>query len=116
MLDDLTNSSKYLLSSMYKQYLIEVANGKDRSRARMFTDGSNQIHDSLMPEWSLPDIDDSLRELYSLGLATITEGSGKVVYAALTRKAVAQLETTFKDQVNSVLEFMAKVKDAIPFV
>lgn len=115
MLDELTNESKFLLSSMYKEYLQRRKDGLDRPKARNFN-SEIAIHDEIMPEWSQPDVHDSVRELKNNGLIEVSSGGNVFSFITLSPKAIAQLEITFKDRIDSVLDYAAKIKNVIPFV
>jgi len=115
MLDELTNDSKFLLSSMYKEYLQKRKSGIDRNKSRKF--GSEiDLHDDLMPEWLQADVHDSIAELIKLKYLESITGDNKFTFITLSPKAIAELETTFKDKIDIVLEYAAKIKDVIPFV
>jgi len=115
MLDELTNDSKFLLSSMYKEYLQIRKSGVDRNTSRKF---GNEIdlHNNLMPEWLQADVHDSIAELIKLKYLGSITGDNKFTFIMLNPKAIAELETTFKDKIDTVLDYAAKIKDVIPFV
>lgn len=115
MLDELTNESKFLLTSMYKEYLQRRKDGVDRPKARKFNT-EIAIHDEIMSEWSQSDVHDSISELSNLGLLETSPGGNAFISVTLSPKAIAQLEITFKDRIDSVLSYAAKIKNAIPFV
>lgn len=115
MLDELTNESKYLLTSMYKEYLKRRKSGMDRPHSRQFG-GETMIHDEIMPEWQLLDVHDSIFELRTNKLVETTNGSDTFIIVVLSPKAIAELEITFKDHVDKVLDYAAKIKSAIPFI
>lgn len=115
MLDELTNDSKFLLSSMYKEYLQKRKSGVDRNTSRKF---GNEIdlHNNLMPEWLQADVHDSIAELITLKYLGSIPGDNKFTFITLNPKAIAELETTFKDKIEAVLDYAAKIKNVIPFV
>lgn len=115
MLDELTNESKFLLTSMYKEYLQRRKDGVDRPKARKFKT-EVAIHDEIMPEWSQLDVHDSISELKNNGLIEAIPGGNTFSFITLSTKSIAQLEITFKDRIDSVLNYAAKIKNAIPFV
>lgn len=115
MLDELTNESKFLLASLYKEYLQRRKDGVDRPKARKFKKEFD-IHDEIMSEWSQSDVHDSISELSNLNLLETSSGGDAFVSVTLSPKAIAQLEITFKDRIDSVLSYAAKIKNAIPFV
>jgi hypothetical protein len=115
MLDELTNDSKFLLTSMYKEYLQRRIDNVDHSKARRFKKEFD-IHNEIMPEWSQSDVHDSISELAELNLLETSSGGDAFVSVTLSAKAIAQMEITFKDRISSVLDYVAKIKSIIPFV
>ncbi|EDC3594600.1 hypothetical protein DVK09_09715 [Listeria monocytogenes] len=54
-LDLLTNDAKFLLASMYKEYIVRRKNKVAKIKAMDFWD-IEQIHKIIMKDWSLDDI------------------------------------------------------------
>lgn len=72
---------------------------------------------NLMPEWTFEDTLFTCEELKKHNLISgIGYGSEEILQINLSTEAISLLEITFKDKTESVLEFMAKIKNAIPFV
>lgn len=115
-MDNLTNDAKYLISKIYETYIERRKLGQNKFQAVYF-DSSMFIHKSFMPEWSFEDVDFTLQELESRdlisGYVIDEEYFGEV---RLTTTAIAMLENRFSDNLESVLDFMSKVKAAIPFI
>lgn len=114
-MEELTNDAKYLLTSMYSKYLDERKAGKTKEQAIKFG-GAEDIHQKLMPEWSFEDVEFTCFELRQHGYINAAAASNTLFYITLSTSAIASLETTFKDKVDSVLDYAAKIKNAIPFV
>ena len=115
-MDNLTKDAKYLISSMYKEYLSRRKNNISKKEA-VFFDSVNEIHNNLMPEWTFEDTLFTCEELKKHNLISgIGYGSEEILQINLSTEAISLLEITFKDKTESVLEFMAKIKNAIPFV
>lgn len=115
-LDDLTNDSKYLLASMYKIYIENRKQGLSKDVSTDFKD-SDYLHDEIMPQWSTDDVIYSCRELKSYNFLTYTQyGERTLILIKMTPKAIAMMESQFKDKVNTVLDYAAKIKSLIPFV
>lgn len=115
-LEFLTNDAKYLISAMYQEYLSRRKNNVSKKDAVSFN-SVNDIHSKLMPEWNFEDTLFTCKELKKHNLITGTNyGTGEIVLINLSTEAIALLETTFKDKADSVLEFMTKIKNAIPFI
>lgn len=114
-MDNLTNEAQFLLSSMYNVYLTRRKEGKTRKES-MYFGSLEEVHSQIMPEWQLEDVKSVFFELKKYNFLSGTPASNTVWYIALQTEAVAMLETTFKDKMDSALAFAAKIKNAIPFI
>ncbi|WP_449461331.1 hypothetical protein [Streptococcus suis] len=114
-MDNLTNDAKYLLSSMYGKYVEKRKEQTPKEQARNFQN-TTYIKRYIMPEWSDEDILDTCFELKKHGYISGTIADDTFYTLYLTTEAVAKLEVDFKDNVDKVLEFAAKIKSAIPFL
>lgn len=113
-MEQLTNDAKFLLSSMYAEYLKRRKAQTSKSQARNFQN-IDYIKQSIMPEWSIDDILDTCFELRRYGYIDGLLASDTFYTLHLTTQAIAELEVDFKDRLENVLEFAAKIKSAIPF-
>ena len=118
-MNELTNDAKYLLSSMYAQYLDRRKDNISKREARNFQN-IDFIKENIMPEWSKEDILDTCFELQRHKCISATPGNNTLFFINLPTEAIAALELKFKEptlkeRIESVLDFAAKVKAAIPF-
>lgn len=113
-MDDLTKDAKFLLSSMYNEYLKRRKSGSLKKDAVSFGN-LEEVHELLMKDWPVDDVRFTLNELGRHEFVNSKPASNTLFRITLTTKAIATLEVTFNDRVNDVLSFMAKVKDSIPF-
>ena len=114
-MDELTNDAKFLVSAFYKKYIDNRTQGKTK-RESVLLGHLDSIHSEIMPEWIKDDVKYTITELHKHGLVVATPASNTYVRVVLTNAAIASLETSFKDRADTVLEYMAKIKNAIPFV
>ncbi|MGY3766904.1 hypothetical protein ACWOAH_10295 [Vagococcus vulneris] len=115
-LEDLTNDSKYLLASMYKLYIEKRKNGLSKDEATNFND-SGYLHKEVMPRWSIEDVIYSCRELKKCEFLTYTfYGENHLILITMTPRAISLMESQFKDKVDSVIDYVAKIKGLIPFI
>lgn len=114
-MDNLTNDAKYLISSMYATYIKRRKDKVSRKQARNFQ-GIGFIKDNIMPEWSEKDILDTCFELKKHGYIDGSLADNTFYTLYLTTEAIAELEVSFKDKLESVLDFAAKIKSVIPFL
>ncbi|EOL42033.1 hypothetical protein UC3_02381 [Enterococcus phoeniculicola ATCC BAA-412] len=113
-MDNLTNEAKFLLTSMYDVYLKKRKNKVIRKDA-MFFGNLEDIHSSIMPKWQIEDVKSVCLELKKHKFISGTQASNTILFITLTTEAIASLEITFGDRANNILEFLAKIKNAIPF-
>ncbi|WP_407372360.1 hypothetical protein [Carnobacterium sp.] len=114
-LDNLTNDAKYLLSSLYKEYVLRRKNDQTKAQSVKFID-VEEIHKNYMSEWKIEDVEYTCAELKKNDFISGRYLSNKLQYITLTTYAISQLEETFSDKVNNILTFMEKIKNAIPFI
>ncbi|KMT58928.1 hypothetical protein [Paenilisteria newyorkensis] len=114
-MDELTNDAKYLLSRMYACYLERRKNGDSKADAIEFNE-IDSIREKLMPEWSMEDVEFTCFELHSHNYIQGMALENTLSFIKLSTKAIAGLESTFKDRIDSVLEYGAKIKNVIPFI
>lgn len=112
---NLTNDAQFLIASMYKDYLDKRKSGTDKRLARRFNT-VDDIHDSIMPQWSTEDVLDTCFELRTKKLIIGSPANNTLVMISLTTDAVAALEISFMDKTESVIDFISKIKNAIPFI
>ncbi len=119
-MDFLTNDAKFLLTSMYAEYLTRRKDEVSKKQARNFQ-SINYLKNNIMPEWSEKDILDTCYELDKYGYITGTKAGNTFYNLYLTTEAIAELENQFreptlKERIENVLDFAAKIKSIIPFV
>lgn len=108
---NLTDDAKFLISTMYKEYLSRLKDNLPKRSAVFFGD-LESIH-QLMPEWSKEDSDYTVEELIDKGLLNGISVIGGYLDIALTTDAVAMLQMSFKDKIDTVLDYATKIKDLI---
>lgn len=113
---NLTNDAKFLLSKMYAQYISARESGKSKSESRLCADSIPELKESLMPEWSNDDTLDTCFELRTKHLVDGITADGTIFRITLTTDAIALLEVSFKDKMDTVLDYATKIKGLIPFI
>jgi hypothetical protein len=114
-MDDLTNDAKFLITTMYKQYVELRKNKVDKVKATNFGNEFD-IKNDLMPEWSTADVHETLAELYKNKFITAIIGDNQFTFINISTKAISQLEVSFGDKATAVIDYIAKIKSAIPFI
>ena len=99
---NLTNDAKFLIASMYKEYLDRRMAGMEKRQARSF-DGVAEINSKIMPQWNEADVLDTCLELRDKGLITGSPANMTLVYINMTTDSVAALEVSFKDKLDKVI-------------
>lgn len=103
----LTKDSKTVLYVMYREYLSRRKNNVSRSRAKSFGSAS-MIRESLFRDWSLEDLEDSLRELGRNGFLNNFYADDTVCECLFTDSAISIMENQKKDILLSVANFVSK--------
>lgn len=115
-MDDLTNDAKFLLSKMYAEYIKRRKDKVPKQNAVKFS-SDLEIHEKLMPDWSLEDTNFTCLELKKHEYITSMHVTDYIFdNVCLTTKAIAYMENKFKDKTDEVLEYAAKIKGLIPFI
>lgn len=107
----LTKDADKLLCLIYKDYLERRENGLPKLSAKAYPERADWPK-SLADQFSAEDVRDTLRELKSNGLIRYYLYGG----FALTDQAIVYMENRFPNGVAQVLEWMGKIKGAVPFV
>lgn len=108
---NLTKDADKVICLIYKDYLNKRDSGISKSSAKAYARRSDWP-ESLTANFSVNDIMDTLRELKSVGFLRCYLHGGFV----LTDQAIAYMENRFPNGISQVLEWLAKIKSAIPFV
>ncbi len=119
-MNELTNDAKFLITFMYAKYLEKIKEGTPKEEARNFQ-SIDYIQEHIMPEWSRDDVLDTCRELSRHSYVNGTFGNNDFYRIFISTEAIAALEQkfqkpTFKERIESALDFAGKVKAAIPFI
>lgn len=111
----LSKDADALICLIYKDYLSKRKNGVAKSEAKRLG-GSNNIRESISPKLSKEDIDDICRELDRAGLMKCFYASDSVCFASLSDNGIVYMGNRFKAGIESVIDYIAKIKSMIPFI
>lgn len=111
----LTKESDFLICLMYKTYLDNRNKRVPKAIAKRIGSSKN-IHETLLPEWLWEDVDETCLELSRANLLKCFSADDCVLASHLTDDGIIYMENRFKNNTNSVLEYLAKIKSAIPFI
>lgn len=106
----LTKDGDKLICVIYKEYLTRRKDGMDKRRARDFGDPS-KWPDSMLSKLTREDISETLPELKRAGFIDLYIHDG----FQLKDEAIEYMEQRFPEGISSVLEWLGKIKNAIPF-
>lgn len=106
----LSRDADRAICTIYKEYLSKRDNGLPKYQAKRFSD-FEEWHSILLTELSDDDAKETIAELARAGLAQMYLGGG----FALNDEAVIYMEQRFPNGVSQVLEWLAKIKSAVPF-
>lgn len=111
----LTNDAKFLVSALYKKY-VERRDFKTPKNKAVYFNTITQIHQEIMPEWLYEDVEFTCFELKKYNYISGLAADNTLIGIRLTTEAIAQLENQFSDKVDKILDYMAKIKSAVPFI
>lgn len=107
-MDNLTKEQKYLLCSMYKEFLNRQP-ALSTERANYFSD-SDEIQALFMPESSSDYVSDLCWKLKSKGYITCTPGDDLANDIQITDETIIHMENRFSNSIKSVLDFISKIR------
>lgn len=106
----LTKDTDKILCKIYKRYLELRKSGSSKIEATTFLE-SEAVRIELMPEINKDDFSCAIRELHKVfGIKVFTAGG-----FVLNDQVIIYMENRFPEGLNQVLEWLAKIKNAIPF-
>lgn len=113
--NELTKDADYMLCALYKSYLNRRENGINKSNAKTFG-SSVDIHDTLMKEWNLEDVEETCKELSRAQYISCSPYNNLSCIITLSDKAIIYMENRFERKVSKIVDYMSKIKSVIPFV
>ena len=113
--NELTKDAEYMVCALYKSYLDRRKNGVNKHDAKMFGSSEN-IHKDFMNEWIFQDVDETCRELSRAEYLHNKYADNIAYFVVLSDKAIIYMETRFERKINKIVDYMAKIKNVIPFV
>lgn len=106
--DDLTKGQKYLLVSLYKEY-INRQKYISAERANYFSD-SDSVKELLSLEYTSDYTSDLCWKLYAKGYIECTPGDDLANDITLTDQTIVYMENRFASNVKAIVEFLLKLK------
>lgn len=103
----LTNDSKKLLYSLYKEYSNRRAYNVPKIQSKCFG-ASESIQENFAPSATLDDVREYLRELDRNGFVSNFYGNGDIRNCELTDFAISTMEKLPKENFLSVADFISK--------
>lgn len=108
-MDKLTSTAKKLLCKLYKSYLEKCKSGLSKTDANRFN-SCECIHNELVPTWIFSDVENACRELNQKNFIHCSWYDNTGFNISLTSDAISILENRFKNNVKSLLSFIADIK------
>lgn len=112
---NLTKDSDYLICSLYNSYLQKRSNGLSKIQSSS-TGSSEKIQKEFFPKWTVDDVDATCRELDRAGLLDCFYADDMVYESILSDKAIIYMEHRFERNVNTIMDYIVKIKSMIPFI
>ncbi len=107
-MDNLTKEQKYLLCSMYKEFLNRQP-ALSAERANYFRD-SDVIQTLFMPDFSSDYVSDLCWKLKSKGYIICTPGDNLANDIQISDETIIYMENRFSNSIKNVLDFISKLK------
>lgn len=107
----LTRDADKMLCEMYAVYLERRAEGTPKKAAKEFLDPSNWP-EKYADRWKSEDGKETLRELKQKGYIRIMILGGFIVEDSV----ITYMENRFPNGLSNVLEWLGKIKSALPFI
>lgn len=107
---ELTKDADKMICQIYAAYMRRRADGAPKRAAKDFAD-QNTWPAEYVKEWNSEDGSESLAELKRAGLIKLYLYGG----FSLNDEAIIYMENRFKNGVSEVLDWLGKIKSAIPF-
>lgn len=111
----LTKEADALICLLYKNYLQKRNDGVSKKLAKFFG-SSVDIQKELIEKWTPDDTDETCWELHRSGLLSCMSADNIAYEVQLTDNGIIYMENRFKDGVNSVLDYLKKIKESVPFL
>ncbi|SEA50160.1 hypothetical protein SAMN04515656_11230 [Eubacterium aggregans] len=109
----LTRDADTLLCLMYKQYKESRNSGISKRNAKHL--GScDDIHSNLPLSWSVSDVFETCCELSRCDFLVCTFADDTVYDSWLSDAGIIYMESRFKNNLNSLLEYITKIIGCIP--
>ena len=103
----LTNDAKKLLFGLYKEYVSRRSVGSPRCNAKNFR-SAQSIQENFFPEWSIADMEYTLRELSRNGYVNNFYADNTIYDCQLCDEAISELENLPKELFLNVSDFISK--------
>lgn len=114
----LTKEARSLLRSLLKVYRKRLRSGVPPADAANFN-CSEEIHKSILPEWSFDAVDTACAELLQHGLGNGFRADGVVYRFRLSAKGIAFIESASEKTASSFLgwawEILKAIQDLLPW-
>ncbi|MEK5096694.1 hypothetical protein [Bacillus sp. FSL W8-0848] len=111
----LTKDADALICILYKKYCQDLQDGSPKAQAKLLG-SSKQIYETLVPQWSFVDVDETCRELKRSRLVDCLYTDNVVSQVWFTDAGIIYMENRFKNGLNDVLDYLSKIKGLIPFI
>ena len=103
----LSKDAKTVLYTLYKEYLSRRKQGISKSKAKNF-DSAQHIHSTFFSDWSLENIEDTLRELGRNKFLNNYYADQTIYHCELSDHAIVTMENQKKETLLSIADFISK--------
>lgn len=103
----LTKDAKFMLYELYKEYQARRNVRVSRSESKYFK-SSESVQENFFPDWSLEDVEDTMRELSRNNFLNNVYADGTIYDCELSDYAISVMENQKKETFLSVADFISK--------
>ncbi|MBU5440398.1 hypothetical protein KQI42_20605 [Tissierella sp. MSJ-40] len=110
----ITKDADVLICLLYKQYCQQRKDGVPKLQSKLFG-SSIEVQKSIAPKWTPEEVDETCRELDRAGLIECLYAENIVYEFYLSDTGIIYMENRFQDGLNSVLDYLGKIRNLLPF-
>lgn len=109
----LTKQQKYILTTLYKQYVACLKEGHSNNTCNHFQD-VNKVHSNYLQQFHFEDVNHDLKRLKALDFINGAFGDNTIIEIMLTDNTVVYFENRFKHNMKKIVKYLSYIASFIP--
>lgn len=114
-MNDITKDAKYILLTLYKDYLTRRKSGKSRQESAYWSN-SNKLQSAFFPTMHADDVADCCWELHRKEYISCVPGDDIANHIMLLPDTIVAMEQRFPKGMNELLDTLGKIAALLPFI